>query len=61
MPTRASVAHKCLIAKSTHTFDNSFLFLTPKLWIRLPNSITYITDFKTFRSTVTKHILSDNF
>ena len=56
MPTRASVAKKCLIAKSIHACDNSFLFLAPKLWNRLPNSITSITDFKTFRSAVTKHI-----
>ena len=47
-PTRAYVANKCLIAKPTHASDNSFLFLAPKLRSRLTNSITSITDFKTF-------------
>ena len=56
MPTCASVANKCLRAKSTHACDNSFLFLAPKLWNRLPNSITSITYFKTFRLAVTKPI-----
>ena len=56
MPTRTSVANKSLIAKCTHARDNSFLFLASKLWNRLTNSITSITDFKTFRSAVTKHI-----
>ena len=56
MPTRASVANKCLVAKTTHACDNKFLFLAPKLWNYLPNSVISITDFKTFRSVVTKHI-----
>ena len=56
IPTRVSVANKCLIAKSSHACDDSFLFLAPKLWNRLTNSIISITDFKTFQSAVTKHI-----
>ena len=55
--TRASAANKCEINKNKKC-DNSFIYLAPKLWNRLDNTITSFADPCEFYSLALKHIFN---
>ena len=54
--TRASLANKLQLPKSKHCCDNCFLYTAPKLWNKLPNNVTCMSDFKNFRTGAAKVI-----
>ena len=54
--TRASLANKLQLPKSKHSSDNCFLYTAPKLWNKLPNNVTCMSDCKNFRAGAAKVI-----
>ena len=46
------------LTKTKNCCDNSFIYLAPKLWNRLDNTITSVADPYKFYSLALKHIFN---
>ena len=53
--TRAFISMKFVTDRNRKCCDNNFTFAAPKLWNRLPNSITCISNFNVFYVSAVKH------